>query len=217
MTRAGKIRILLVDDHPIVREGYRRLLERHDGLSVVGEAADGAEAYIRYKELEPDIVIMDISMPGQSGIEAVRHIRQWAPDARILIFSMHQNNAFAVQATQAGAKGYVTKSSPPQVLVDAVFEIMRGRTVLSADISAELASNQMNENKSAVSDLNPREFEILCLLAAAKTPADIAQTLNLSLKTVSNYHSQIKSKLGARSDVDLVRLALQLKLVELGP
>ena len=114
MTDGG--RIMLVDDHAIVREGYRSVLQKQPGLRVVAEADDGAAAYRLFKETQPDLVIMDLTMPGIGGIEAIRRIRQWDPAARILVFTMHQNSAFAVQAIRAGASGYVTKTSPPEAL-----------------------------------------------------------------------------------------------------
>ncbi len=124
-------RIMLIDDHPIVREGYRRLIERHPNYRVVGEGGDAAEAYRLYRELEPDIVIMDIALPGPGGIEATRHIRQCDGTARILIFTMHQGAAFALKAFQAGASGYVTKSSEPAELVRAIEAVLGGRRAIS--------------------------------------------------------------------------------------
>jgi len=113
---AGVINIMLVDDHAIVREGYRSLLQKQPGIKIVAEAGDGAEAYRLFKRAVPDLVIMDLTMPGLGGIEAIRRIKQWEPSARILVFTMHQNAAYAVQAIKAGAKGFVTKSSPPETL-----------------------------------------------------------------------------------------------------
>jgi two-component system invasion response regulator UvrY len=209
-----QIRVLLVDDHAIVREGYRCLLEKQGSVQVVGEAADGAEAYRLFQELVPDVIVMDLSMPGQGGVEAIRHIRQRDPRARILAFSMHQSAAFAVKAMEAGAKGYVTKSSPPDVLIRALFEAAAGRCALSPDISHELALSRVGSS-DPLDELSPREFEILRMLVEDKSPRDIAGALNLSYKTVCNYHYQIKSKLGAKSDIGLVRLALQLGVADL--
>src|SRR5215470_15979966 len=117
--------IMLVDDHSVVREGYRSVLGKQPGLRVVAEAADGHEAYRLFKDVRPDLVIMDLAMPGIGGIEAIRRIRQWDRNARILVFTMHQNAAFAVQAIRAGAKGYVTKTSPPETLVQAVMDVFK--------------------------------------------------------------------------------------------
>jgi two-component system invasion response regulator UvrY len=130
----GKATILLVDDHAIVREGYKSLLEKQPPFRVVAEASDGAAAYRLFKETKPDLVIMDLTMPGLGGIEAIKRIRQWDSTARILVFTMHQNAAYAVQAIRAGARGYVTKSSAPEALVRAALDVLDGRIALSADI-----------------------------------------------------------------------------------
>ncbi len=201
--------IMLVDDHAIVREGYRSLLEKQPRLKVVAEAGDGAEAYRLYKETRPDLVIMDLTMPGFGGIEAIRRIRQWDGGARILVFTMHQNAAYAVQAIRAGAKGYVTKSSPPEALVRAAFDVLQGRIALSADIDHELALSRVADAPAATDVLTPREFEILRLLLAERSTGEIAEILHLSPKTVANTRYLIKAKLGAASDIELVLVALR--------
>lgn len=210
-----RTKIMLVDDHAIVREGYRALLQKQPGLQVVAEASEGAAAYRLFKEVKPDLVIMDLTMPGLGGIEAVRRIRQWEAAARILVFTMHQNAAYAVQAIRAGAKGYVTKSSPPETLLTAVFDVLRGRTALSPDIDHELALNRLAAEPSAIDVLSPREFEMLQMLLAGHTTEDVAETLHISVKTVANTRYLIKSKLGVNSDIDLVRLALRQNLLAL--
>jgi len=207
-------KILLVDDHAIVREGYRSVLHKQAGLQVCGEADEGSDAYRLFKETRPDLVIMDLSMPGIGGVEVIRRIRQLDPTARILVFTMHQNAAFAVQAIRAGARGYVTKSSPPAALVRAVFDIFAGRIALSADIDHELALSRLGHEKMAVEDLTAREFEVLRLLLAEKTTAQIAAALSISARTVANHHSLIKTKLGVSSDIELVRLALRQRILE---
>jgi DNA-binding NarL/FixJ family response regulator len=211
----GEHKILLVDDHAVVREGYRAVLEKQPGLRVVAEAGDGAEAYKQFKATQPDLVIMDLTMPGVSGIEGIRHIRQWDRDARILVFTMHQNAAFALQAIRAGARGYVTKMSPPEALLRAVAEVLAGRIALSPDIDHELALNRLAEEPNAADILSAREFEVLSLLLAERSTDEIAGLLNLSPKTVANLHSLIKSKLGVTSDIELVRLALRQGLMAL--
>ena len=179
-------RVMLVDDHAIVREGYRSLLQKQDHLRVVAEAGDGAEAYRVYKEARPDLVIMDVSMPGIGGVEAIRRIRQWDKSARILVFTMHQSAAYAVQAIKAGARGFVTKSSPPDALLRAIGDVMAGRIALSPDIDHELALNRLAGEPSAADALSPREFEILRMLLAEKSVDDIAETLHISVKTAAN-------------------------------
>src|SRR3954466_15171617 len=182
MTAADRVRIMLVDDHAIVREGYRSLLQRQPRLEIVAEASDGAEAYRLFKDVTPDLVIMDLTMPGLGGIEAIRRIRQWDPHARILVFTMHQNAAFAVQAIRAGARGYVTKTSPPEALVHAVFEVFAGRVALSPDIDHELALSRLAEETVAADVLTAREFEVLRLLLAERTADEIANLLHISPK-----------------------------------
>ena len=209
--------ILLVDDHAVVREGYRAVLQKQPGLSVVAEAEDGAEAYRLYKATKPDLVIMDLTMPGVSGIEGIRHIRQWDRDARILVFTMHQNAAFALQAIRAGARGYVTKMSPPETLLRAVAEVLGGHIALSPDIDHELALNKLEDEAKAADILSAREFEVLSLLLAERSTEEIAALLNLRPKTVANRHSLIKNKLGVTSDIEMVRLALRQGLMTQQP
>lgn len=205
--------ILLVDDHPIVREGYRRLLERQPGYRIVAEADSAAAAYQAYRRASPDIVIMDLSLPGVGGIEAVRHIRQWDRRARILVFTMHNAAAFALKAFDAGASGYVTKSSDPAELLRAVAAVVQGGRALSDDIAREIAAERLGEGPSLTDGLGPREMEIMRLVASGRTTDEIAAFLNLSPKTIQNYHYQIKSKIGARTDAHLVWLAIGAGLV----
>jgi len=164
--------ILLVDDHAVVREGYRAMLQKQAGLRVVAEASDGAEAYRLFKETAPDLVIMDLSMPGIGGIEAVRRIRQWDKRAKILVFTMHQNAAFAIQAIRAGASGYVTKTSPPETLVHAVMDVFAGKVAISPDIDHELALSRLAGETAAVDVLTARELVRLALRQGILTETD---------------------------------------------
>lgn len=209
------ISLLLVDDHAIVREGYRSLLSKQPGLSVLAEAQDGAQAYQLFKDCRPDVVMTDISLPGMGGIELIARIRQRETRAKILVFSMHQNPSFAVQASRAGALGYVTKSSDPSELLRAIPEVYAGRHYLSADIAQALAMAKLDYGHYALDSLSVREFEILRLLVAAQPITAIAQILNISPKTVSNCHYLIKRKLGVNSDIELTRLAIQLNVLSL--
>jgi len=207
VSRGGTI--MLVDDHAVVREGYRTVLQKQPGLRVVAEASDGADAYRLYKDVKPDLVIMDLSMSGIGGIEAIRRIRQWDRGARILVFTMHQNAGFVVQAIRAGARGYVTKTSPPDELVRAVMDVLAGRIAVSPDIDHELALSKLGGETMAADVLSAREFEVLQLLLAERTTDEIAEALHISPKTVANLHSVIKDKLAVGSDIELVRLALR--------
>ncbi len=203
------IRVLLVDDHAVVREGYRALLARQPGISVAGEAADAVQAYQSYKDLQPDVVIMDISMPGRGGIDAIGHIRGLDPQACILMFTMHAGAVYALQAFRAGACGYVTKSSPPDLLVRAVRDVAAGCRVICPEIAEQLALDRVAGDSTALADLSPREFEIFRMLVDARSTGDIAAALNISRKTVANYHYTIKTKLGASSDIDLLYFGLR--------
>ena len=206
--------ILLVDDHPVVREGYRRLLERTPGYHVVAEANDATSAYQAYQKVKPDVVIMDLSLPGVGGIEALRHIRQWDRDARVLIFTMHGGAQFALKAFEAGAAGYVTKGSDAAELVSSVAVVAKGGRAMSEDVAREIAAERLAHPQSQLDDLSPRETEILRLIASGWSAEDISAALHLSLKTVRNYHYQIKGKVGARTDAHLVWLAVGAGLVQ---
>jgi two-component system, NarL family, invasion response regulator UvrY len=203
------IRVLIVDDHAIVREGYRSLLAKHEGITVVGEASDAASAYQCYKAERPDVVIMDISMPGRGGIDAIKHIREFDAHARVVVFTMHSGAAYALQAFRAGAKGYVTKSSSPDVLVDSVKAVFEGRIAICPEIAQVLAFGRVQQEKSQLEDLSPREFEILRMILEARTTDEIATAFHVSRKTVANYHYNIKSKLGVSSDIELLYFGLQ--------
>jgi len=208
------IRILLVDDHAVVREGYRRLLERRADLRVEAEAASAEEALQRLREFEPDLIILDLSLPNMGGIELTRRILQRQPDACILAFSMHRDPLFAAQAIRAGALGYVTKSSSPDVLIQAVYKVARKEKVLSPDIAPEMALILLQGESNPAEELNPREFEILRLLLGGLGVEEIGNILSISPKTVQNVHYQIKAKLGVRTDIELARLAMKLKLID---
>ena len=209
------VSILLVDDHPVVREGYRRLLERQAAFQVCAEAGDAKEAYRAYKDHRPDVVVMDIALPGASGLEAVRHIRQWDGDARVLVFTMHAGPAFALKAFEAGASGYVTKSTKPEDLLSAVRTVAGGGRFLGEDIARAVAADRLAGTRNLVEHLSPRETEILRLLASGMTSDSVAKLLNLSEKTIRNHHYAIKSKIGARNDAHLVWLAVSSGLVSI--
>ncbi len=208
------VRVLLVDDHAVVREGYRRLLERTSDIEVVAEAANGEVAYRLFCETAPDVVIMDITLPGISGVEATRRILSREPAARILVFSVHEDIVFASRALQGGARGYITKSSAPELLLEAVRTVAAGRPYLSHDIAHKLATHRLPGQAVPFADLSPREFEVFRLLAEGKSLADIARILSLSQKTIANYQSLVKQKLEADTSAQMVWIALQHGLLE---
>ncbi len=209
------MRILLVDDHAIVRAGFKTLLENHDDLSVVAEAASGEAACRQYVAHAPDVVIMDLSMPGIGGLEAIRRIVARAATARILVFSMHEDTVFVEQALQAGARGYIGKSSAPVVLVEAVRQIADGNVYIEPEIAQRLAFQKTSGEDTPIAALSTREFEIFCLLAEGLSANDIATRLSLSSKTVANYATQIKSKLEVSTVAELARMALRNGIVKL--
>ena len=215
MNDAGRspVSVLLVDDHAVVREGYIRLLERHGDIVVIGEAGDAATAHSLFCHLDPQIVVMDISMPGTSGIEAMRRMLHYKPDARVLVFSMHEDIIFVRRALQAGAFGYVTKASAPNVLVQAIHVIASGKRYLSAEIAQKLALRDFATDKDAAGSLSAREFEVLRLLTQGQSITEIAQSLGLNAKTVANHQTIIKQKLGAESAIQLLTKAGQLGLM----
>ena len=203
----GAIRIMLVDDHAVVRAGFRRLLEQQPTFHVVAEAADAERAYTLFLEHAPDVIVMDVSMPGVSGLDSIRRIINRSPAARILVFTMHEDASIAERAIQLGARGYVTKSNPPEILTAAVAEVAAGGLALSPDIAKSIAVLRLSGEQTLLEQLSAREFEIFRLLAAGRPVTEIARLLNLSGKTVANYHSLIKQKLNLSSDVELVLLA----------
>jgi two-component system, NarL family, invasion response regulator UvrY len=206
----ARVSVLLVDDHAVVREGYRRLLERRGDIVVVGEAADAPAAYALFCSLNPQIVVMDITLPGVSGIGVTRRMLAHEPQARVLIFSMHEDTIFATRALEAGAAGYVTKASAPSVLVEAVHAVACGRKYLSPDIAQRLALRDFEV--AQVRGLSAREFEVLRQLARGRTVREIAESMGLNAKTVANHQSAIKQKLGADTAFQLLRKASQLGL-----
>jgi two-component system, NarL family, invasion response regulator UvrY len=208
-----RMTVLLADDHAVVREGYRRLLEESGRIRVVGEATNATEAIEQFGKLGPGVVVMDISLPGMSGIEATRRIRARSPRACILIFSMHEETIFARRALEAGAMGYVSKGNAPHVLVEAVEAIASGRQYLSRDIAQKLALAHTATDGVGDNSLSTREFEVLKLLAQGLTLAEIADQLGVAAKTVANHQSAIKQKLGAETGRELVRHAIRLGLV----
>lgn len=209
-----KIRVLLVDDHAVVRAGYRTLLENAPDIEVVEEASSGEQACQHFAALAPDVVIMDLSLPGIGGLEAIRRITARDHKAAILVFSMHDDTAFVEKALEAGAKGYITKNSAPEMMVDGVREVARGNAFLDHQLAQNLALRKSAGRSDLFSCLTTREFEIFCLLAQGKSPQETASDLALSYKTVANYTTQIKSKLNVTNSTELVHLAIRNGIIK---
>lgn len=199
--------VLLVDDHLIIRKGCRELLEQA-GIVSTWEAADGEEAYRAFVAHAPDVVVMDLSMNGVSGLEAIRRMINRRPSARIVVFSMHDDPIFAARALKAGAVGYVTKTSSPEEFVHAVRCAAAGQRHISHDVAQTLVLSGLTGQDHPLTALTDREFDIFRLLASGKTAAQIADILSIAPKSVSNYYGRIKEKLGLESIAELVRLAI---------
>lgn len=217
MLASEPIRVLLVDDHAVVREGYKRLLERTRDIVVSAEADSGERAYRVFCEQSADVIVMDISLPGVSGLETMRRMLARDADAKILIFSMHEDVVFSSQALQTGARGYITKASAPEVLVEAVQAIARGERYIGHDMAQKLALHGMLAHENCSDALTEREFEVLRLLAAGHSLPAISKLLRLNYKTVANYQSSIRQKLGIENNVQLLRLAIDRGWVQPKP
>jgi DNA-binding NarL/FixJ family response regulator len=205
---------LLVDDHPVVRSGYHRLLEQDGAIAVVAEAGDVETAYRLFGEFAPDVCVTDLSLPGIGGIELLRKILSRDRDARVLVFSMHDSAVVVRRALEAGARGFVSKSAAPEVLVNAVQEVHAGRRYLSSDLSHGLLERTANDEANRLASLTQREFEIFRLIAAGLAAGECAAALNLSAKTIANNQTVIKEKLGVTTSAALVHLALRNGIID---
>jgi two-component system response regulator NreC len=205
----SKIRVLLADDHAILSAGVRALLGYYDDVDVVGEARDGAEAVDRISELRPDVVIMDIAMPGMNGIDATRLIHERFPESRVLVLTQHEERQYVLALLQAGASGYILKRALGSDLIGALRTVARGETFLYPAVSSVLVEEIRRPGES----LTPRETEILEHIVRGETNPEIAQVLGLSIKTVEWHRSNLMSKLDVHNAAELVRFALQQGLV----
>jgi DNA-binding NarL/FixJ family response regulator len=211
---AKKTTIVLVDDHAVVRAGVRRLLEQEPLFEVIGEAESGEKAYQILAELKPDVMVMDLSMPGMGGLEAIRRILMRYEKAKILVLSMHEDLSFANQALKLGAKGYLTKNTLADDLVKSIETVTQGGVFLSDEIAKKMAMQSISGNQDPVHELSAREFEIFRLLAEGFDIDAIASTLNISSKTVSNYQTMIKQKLNINTPIELIRYAIKVGVIK---
>jgi len=208
-----KTTIVLVDDHAVVRAGVRRLLEQEPLFEVIGEAESGEKAYQIFGELKPDVMVMDLSMPGMGGLEAIRRILMRYEKAKILVLSMHEDLSFANQALKLGAKGYLTKNTLADDLVKSIETVTQGDVFLSDEIAKKMAMQSISGNQDPVHELSAREFEIFRFLAEGLDIEAIASTLNISSKTVSNYQTMIKQKLNINTPIELIRYAIKVGVI----
>ena len=209
-----KVTIVLVDDHAVVRAGVRRLLEQEALFEVIGEAENGEKAYQIFGELKPDVMVMDLSMPGMGGLEAIRRILMRHERARILVLTMHEDLSFANQALKLGAKGYLIKNTLGDDLVKSIQTVSRGEVFLSDEIAKKMAMQSISGDQDPIHELSAREFEIFRLLAEGLEIDAIAATLNISSKTVSNYQTMIKQKLNINTPVELIRYAIKAGVIK---
>ena len=211
-----KIKILLVDDHAIVRAGFRLLLAAVDSFAVVAEAERGEAACQLYLDKQPDVTVLDLSMPGIGGLETLRRIVLRDAKAKVLVFSVHDESVYVNRAMAAGAKGYITKSSAPNILVEAIQKIADGEIYIEQGLLKEMPPMpaQAADYRAIIDTLSPREFDIFLLLAKGLTAHKISEELCLGYKTVANYGTQIKNKLNVETVAELAHIAMALGVVK---
>lgn len=210
----GTINVMLVDDHAVVRMGFRLLLEGSPDIKVVGEAESGEEACRRFPELKPDVVVMDISMPGIGGLEAIDRILAREPAARILVLSAHEDAMHARRVLKAGAAGYLTKRSAAEALMQAIRQVQQGKTFLEPEIAQQLAMQQLNGERNPLDMLSEKEFKVFLALAKGQSVAEIAEIMSLSPRTIGTHLYNIKQKLGASNSAELAIIAIRAGLID---
>lgn len=203
------IRVLITDDHPVVRRGIRQILEDDDRINHIGEASDGRELIERMMDNEYDVILLDISLPGRSGLDMISQIKKINQKTAILILSIHSEELYALKALKYGASGYLTKSSAPEELLTAIYKVSRGERYISSTLAEKLAENLFSDgDKAPHLFLSAREMEVLELLAAGKTVNQVAKELSLSSKTISTYRTRLLQKLNLKTTADLIRYSI---------
>ena len=213
MANSG-IKVMLVDDHAVVRMGFKLLLQGSDDIQVVAEAESGEEALKRYPEIKPDVVVMDISMPGIGGLEAVSRLLAKDPSAKILILSAHEDSSHPKRLLKAGAVGYLSKRSAAEELMQAIRHVASGKTFLDSKLAQAMAVQQLTGGQSPVEVLSDREFEVFMLLAKGQSVAHIAEKLFLSPRTVGTHLYNVKQKLNAGNSAEITLIAMRNGLLE---
>lgn len=209
------IRVLIADDHAIVRQGLRQILSDTPDLTVAGEAENGVQAVQMVRAGEWDVVLMDVSMPDRNGIDALKLIKKEYPRLPVLILSMYPEEQYAIRALKAGAAGYLTKQSAPELLVTAIRQVASGKKYVSPSLAEELANAIGDDSERPPHEkLSDREYQTLCMIASGKTPAEIAEALNLSVKTVSVYRARLLEKMNLRNNAELTHYGLKHGLAE---
>ncbi len=209
------IRVLIADDHAIVRQGLRQILSDTPDLTVAGEAENGVQAVQMVRTGEWDVVLMDVSMPDRNGIDALKLIKKEFPRLPVLILSMYPEDQYAIRALKAGAAGYLTKQSAPELLVTAIRQVASGKKYVSPSLAEELANAIGDDSERLPHEkLSDREYQTLCMIASGKTPTEIAEALKLSVKTVSVYRARLLEKMNLRNNAELTHYGLKHGLAE---
>jgi len=208
------INVLLADDHTVVRAGYRHLLQSAPDIKIIAEADTGEEAYRLCEQLQPDVTVMDISMPGMGGLEALRRIRAQNEHAKVLIFSMHDDAVFPSRALEAGARGYLSKSCSPEALIQAVRTIAAGSKYIGQEVAQKVALQMSQGTGNLLKKLTPREFETFTLLAQGVPLAALAERQHIDYKTVVSVQARIRQKLGIENTAQLVMLAIRSGVIK---
>jgi len=209
------IRIVVVDDHAVVREGLKRIISENPGMAVTGEAGDGHEALKLIRGGACDVVLLDITMPNKSGLDVLKELRTEVPRLPVLVLSMHSEDQYAVRVLRAGAAGYLTKESAPAKLVQAIRKVVRGGKYVSPTLAEKLVSDLGTDTERPPHEiLSDREYQVLCLIASGKTVSEIGAELALSVKTISTYRVRILEKLRMKNNAELTRYAIKENLVD---
>ncbi|MCX8087059.1 MAG: response regulator transcription factor [Rhodocyclaceae bacterium] len=210
-----KIRVLIADDHAIVRQGFKQIFSETDDLEVAGEADDGVEALQLARQKEWDVFLLDVTMPNRNGIDTLKQLKKEFPRQPVLILSMHPEEQYAVRAIKAGASGYLTKQSAPEQLVTAIRQVARGKKYVSPAVAEQLANAISNDSEKPLHELlTDREFQVFKLIAAGKPLTQIAEELNLAVATISTFRTRIIEKTGLKSNAEIIRYGLEHGLVE---
>jgi DNA-binding NarL/FixJ family response regulator len=208
------IKILVADDHPVVRLGLKQLLSDVKDMTVADEATTGQEVLKKVVKNDYDVVLLDISMPGRNGLDILHELRSKKPKLPVLVLSIYPEDQYAVRVLKIGAAGYLTKESVPEELINAIRKVSQGRKYISATLAEKLAIDlEFDSEKSVHEYLSDREYQVLCLLASGKRLKDIAEELDLSIKTISTYRTRILDKMKMKNNAEMIRYALQNKLV----
>jgi two-component system invasion response regulator UvrY len=210
----SQINVMLVDDHAVVRMGFKMLLEQDSEIKVIAEAESGEQAITRYMEHKPDVVVMDITMPGIGGLEAIERILAKESNARILVLSAHEDSVHPKRVLNAGAMGYLTKRSAAEELIKAIRTVATGKKYLEASVAQQMAIQQLSGDQNPVDVLSAREFEVFMALAKGKTTNEIAETLFLSPRTVGTHLYNIKQKLNANNSAEIALIAMRSGLID---